>query len=79
MIQWTRVKTWRDAGINARWGKVNGAPRMFLQPSHSKNFFLLTASILDIIEEEVYLGASIKDAVNGVFAVSDIFSIPVTG
>lgn len=77
MLKWNTVKTWREAGIEAKWGKVKGAPTMFLRPSHSKNFFMLSRSNLECINRMIDDGSSIKDAVNTVFAVADIFSIPV--
>jgi len=76
-MKWNTVKTWREAGVEAKWGKVKGAPAMFLRPSHSKNFFMLSKSNLECIEKMIEDGHSIKDAVDNVFAVADVFSIPV--
>lgn len=75
VVKWNSVQTWREAGIEAKWGKSNGRPTMFIKPSHSKNFYMLTKSNLECIEHSLDQGNSLKEAVDGVFAVADIFSI----
>jgi hypothetical protein len=33
--QWSKVKTWRDRGIDARWFKIEGVPVMILRPQYT--------------------------------------------
>jgi hypothetical protein len=76
MINWSTVKTWRDAGVDAKWGKAHNRPAMFLRPSHSKHYYLLDKHSLEVIQSQVDGGAGLKEAVDTVYAVADIFSIP---
>lgn len=76
-LTWYKIETWRNDGVNAKWGKVNGKPCIFIRPSHTQTWCLLDKSALIHINEQVSNGASIKEAVDNTFALVDIFSIPV--
>lgn len=75
-IIWHKIDTWKNAGIDAKWGKVNERPCIFLRPSHTQTWCLLDRSSLDHINTQVLNGLSIKEAVDNTFAIVDIFSIP---
>lgn len=77
MLKWNSVKTWREAGINAKWSKINGRPVMMIQPTHDSNFYFLSKTILENIEEMISQGKSIKDAVDNVLSLARVFSIPL--
>lgn len=76
-LTWYKIGTWKNAGIEAKWGKVNGKPYIFLRPSHTKTWCLLDKSALIHINTQVLNGSSIKEAVDNTFSLIDIFSIPV--
>ncbi len=75
-LVWHRVKTWRDAGVDCKWGKTpSGIPVMSIRPSHSKHFYRLDKDNLECIQHQVDRGDSLSDAVDQVYAVADIFSV----
>lgn len=76
-MTWHKIATWKNAGIDAKWGKVNGRPCVFLRPSHTQTWCLLDRSALNHINTQVLNGSSIRTAVDNTFALVDIFSIPV--
>ncbi len=75
-ILWNKVRTWRSAGVDAKWGKVQGRPYVFLSPSHTQTWCLLDKSAMEHINAQIENGLTIKEAVDITFALVDVFSIP---
>ena len=73
---WSKVKTWRDNGVEAKWGKTRGgAPIVLIKPSSCKNYYMLTASHLEIIAAELDRGKTLAEATAGTYAVADFFHV----
>ena len=75
-MNWHNVQTWRNAGVDAKWGKIKGRPCLFVRPSHTRTWCLLDRLALNHINTQIDNGSSIKEAVDATFALVDIFSIP---
>lgn len=73
---WNRVATWRDNGVEAKWGRDrSGAPRLLIKPSSCEAFYMLSATDLELMAKGLDRGETLAKAAACVFAVADIFHI----
>ena len=71
---WNKVKTWRDRGIQSKWGKSHGRPFMFIH--HGQTWWMLDKSALETICKNLDRGETLAGAVVSWLLLADIFSIP---
>lgn len=80
--EWSRVATWRDRDVPAKWSRHPRLKRPYLcvQTSHNPGqWFVLEASTLDLIVQRVDCGDTLKEAVDSTLALAGLFSLPAGG
>lgn len=76
-FKWQRVASWRDAGVRAKWGRMqNGRPAMFVRLTDNGPWWLVDAAMVRRVNECRAAGESVADAVRDCTMLGDFFSIP---
>lgn len=73
---WNRVAWWRSQGVEARWARLsNGGPCMTVEAFG--RYHVLSGSAWRSISEKLDKGVTLRDAVDGVWCLIDVFSVPL--
>lgn len=65
-----KINTFRAAGLQAKWGKVNNRPAIFARNSNSTPFYLVNKSMWKLMKEN-----GIIKGFEQATALADIFSV----